>query len=96
MYMLPTAQEFEHMSMEEQQQLLSDQGTFLITRTRDEHSIDLYWLNEFFAEVWFVNMGEAEDSNHESFDFCILTDITVIKNEEDINRYIDLYSRARY
>ncbi len=96
MYMLPTAQEFEHMSVDQQQQLLADQGTFLITRTRDEHSIDLYWLNDFFAEVWYVNMGEAEDSNHESFDFCILTDIAVIKNEEDINRYIDLYSRARY
>lgn len=95
MYMLPTAQDFEYMAMEQQEATLAERGNFIITRTQDEYFIDLYSLNNFFVEVWYVNFNDALYRNFNNTKLSLLTDIVTIKKEEDINRYIDLYNRIR-
>ncbi|MGM0530754.1 MAG: hypothetical protein ACQER7_05325 [Bacteroidota bacterium] len=93
--MVPSAQDFECMSMEQKEATLTKKGNFIITRTQEEHFIDLYSLNDFFVEVWYVNFNDALDKNFENTRLSLLTDIITIKTEEDINRYIDLYNRVR-
>ncbi len=93
--MVPSAQDFEYMSMEQKEATLAKKGHFIITRTQEEHFIDLYSLNDFFVEVWYVNFNDALDKNFENTRISLLTDIITIKREEEINRYIDLYNRIR-
>jgi hypothetical protein len=89
-----SAEDFESMPMEQQEECLSHRGNFLISRNHDDkRHVDLYSLNNFFVEVWYVSFKDALDKNFQNTNLCLITHIVTIKNEECINQYIDLYKK---
>src|SRR6056297_3025046 len=82
------AQDFEYMKMETQEEYLSSEGNFIACRSHDKYFVDLYSLNNFFVEVWYVNMEKGLESEGLT-EISLLTDIKTISQEKDINRYIE-------
>lgn len=88
------AQDFECMKMEKKEEFLSSQGNFIACRSQDPYYVDLYSIEDFFVEVWYVNMEEAFSRDGVS-EISLLTEIKTITQEKDINRYIELYESSR-
>ena len=89
-----SAEDFESMPMEQQEECLTHRGNFLISRNYGKkRHVDLYSLSNFFVEVWYVNFKDALDNDFNNTNLCLLTHIVTIKNEDDINQYIDLYKK---
>lgn len=89
-----SVQEFEHLEMEKKEEQLSSEGQFIACRSQGHYYVDLYSFADFFVEVWYVNIEEA--FSKEGFrEISLLTEIKTISQENEINRYIELYENTR-
>ena len=88
------AQDFKGLEMEKQEEYLSAEGNFIACRSHDPYFVDLYSMGDFFVEVWYVNMEDAL-SKDGLVQISLLTDIKTISQEQDINKYIELYENSR-
>lgn len=51
--------EFENLSLENQSELLTDQGQYISWKSEGEYNVYLYELDDFFAQAWMnIKLGK--------------------------------------
>ena len=91
--------DFATLSLKEKKEYLQENGKYIVTRDYYSQRVDLYYLQDYFVEIWyhiFDGKDGKESSSDDKFKFALINKVQPLTDDKDLDIYIELYKKNNY